>query len=78
MEQFNLVNRTGEAGLNRWELCSNEISMIIQEFENELDDCDEDEEYSITSNKYQEDTFLKYLFINCIATSPVILSNKMI
>ena len=32
--ETHLVNHTDEAGLIRWELCSNELAMMIQEFEN--------------------------------------------
>ena len=31
-----LVNRSDDAGLIRWELCSSEIARMVQEFENEL------------------------------------------
>ena len=51
-----LVNRIDEAGLLRWELCSNELAMMIQEFENELYDEDDDEEGFNATRKHHEDT----------------------
>ena len=52
-----LGNRTDESGLNRWDLCSNELAMIIQEFEDDLYNCDEDEEgHSNFTKKHHEDT----------------------
>ena len=52
-----LVNRTDEAGLIRLELCSNELAMMIQEFENELyDGDDDDEEHFNATRKHHKDT----------------------
>ena len=52
-----LVNSTDEAGLIRRELWSNELAMMIQEFENELyDEDDDDEEDFNATRKHHEDT----------------------
>ena len=51
-----LVNSTDEAGLIRRELWSNELAMMIQEFENELYDEDDNEEGFNASRKHHEDT----------------------
>ena len=60
-----LVKRTDEAGLIRWELCSNKLAMMIQVFENELyhGDDNDAENFSATK-KHHEDTlsFQKRLF----------------
>ena len=78
-----LVNCTDEAGLIRWEFCSNELVMMIQEFENELYDGDDDDEEDFNATrKLHEDTlsfqkrFLKMLQ-NCITILLTILSNSV-
>ena len=59
-----LVNRTDEAGLIRWELCNNELAMMIQEFENELyhRDDDDDEDLNATRKHHEETSFQKRFF----------------
>ena len=59
-----LVNHTDEAGLIRWELCNNELVRVIQEFENELYDGDDDEEYFSATRIHHEDalSFQKHFF----------------
>ena len=60
-----LVKRTDEAGLIRWELWSNELAMMIQDFENKLYDADDaDEEDFNSTKKHHKDTlsFQKGLF----------------
>ena len=53
-----LVNHTDEAGLIRWELCSSESAMMIQECENELNDGDDDDDYEDfnATRKHHKDT----------------------
>ena len=73
-----LVNSTDEAGLIRRELWSNELAMMIQEFENELYD---EEDFNAT-RKHHEDTLSsqKRFFEDAaklIAILPAILSNSV-
>ena len=76
-----LVNRTDEAGLIRLELCSNELAMMIQEFENELYDGDDDDEEDFNATrKLHEDTLsfqkrFSKMLQNCITILPTILSS---
>ena len=69
--ETHLVNRTDEARLIWWEFCSNELAMMMQGFENELYDGDDDDvEESKATRKHDEDTlsFQKRFFWRCCKT----------
>ena len=81
--ETHLVNHTDEAGLIRWELCSNELAMMIQEFENNymmemmmmkkitmpLE--------NITKTHYHSKSVFWKMLQNCIAILPAILLNSV-